>query len=436
MFTAKMARRVRLRLYYYHLKKCAGTTMNSWLDTLSPAARLYNPAWQVGGGDSWFLHGDQLYPDTDIGRAIFYWSDVVHGHAPLRAYAPAESFCFTMLRDPVQRLISQFTDWRRLLPEDVAQLEGGIRACVLATKTMPLSEYLACHGARFARPLYDNHLTRALAATRWGSSAMRTPEAGPLLGEALQALHADYHFVGITEQFDSGRNALCALLGLPPCGPAEPLNRSRAPHESGPALWLSPADEARFTQYDRIVYDAACRLFAQRHGALGESYDAAAFEREHAAGLLGQLRATQADGAARYSVSDPFYGTGLHQRDGGFSGPHAVWTVSGRRASLYMPVPPGMPVRLLLWIRGYAGAAQRAMLRVWADGREVAPSFEQVEDYAEVLAIPHLAAAGFARLELELPHCPAEDADDTRPRGLSFDAYGWRPIEREPPAPP
>ncbi len=415
-----------MKIFHYHLKKCAGTTMNSWLDTLGPAARTCNPAWRDGGGHAYHFPDPFRQPAIRYGRAVFHWSDVVHDHAPIRAYAPPGTFCFTMLRDPVRRLVSQFTDWRRLRAEDLAVHDEEAGRAILDTQSLTLAEFLGKHGNGVVRPLVDNYLTRALAASRQGERVMELADAGRLLDDALHVLHTDFDFVGLAEQFDLSRNVLCAMLGLPPCGPASVLNRSRV--EADPALHLSAEDEWRFTRHDRILYDAALRLFEARHRALGEAYETETFERLHAEALLSRLRATYLAGAAKYAVSDAFYGSGLHQRDGGFAGRHAVWTISGRRAAIYVPVPAGMPLSLLLWVRGYAAADQRVALRVWVDGREVMPSFESADRYEEVIVIPYLPISNFARLELEVPHCQMACQDDARPRGISFDAYGWRPI--------
>lgn len=402
--------------------------MNSWLDTLGPAARACNPDWRDGCRDAWHFPGPFRQPAINYGRAVFHWSDIVHDHAPIRAYAPPGTFCFTMLRDPGRRLVSQFADWRGLTAADTAVHNEALGCAILDTQHLTLTEFLARHGEGAVRPLVDNYLTRALAASRLGERALGVEDSGRLLGDALHVLHTDYDFVGLTEAFDLSRNGLCAMLGLPPCGPAEMLNRSTPAGARDTDLLLSDADAWRFTRHDRVLYDAARRLFDTRYRAQAESYSATMFEQRHAAALLGQLRAVYAAGATKHSVSDPFHGTGLHQRDGGVTGPHAVWTMSGLRAAIYIPVPAGMPLSLLLWVRGYAHPVQRAALRVWVDGREAVPGFERADGYEEVMVIAHMPAAGFARLEVEVPHCQMACQDDARPRGVSFDAYGWRPI--------
>lgn len=418
-----------MRIFHYHLKKCAGTTMNSWLDTLTSAARVQNLAWREGGGDAAYA-GRPLNDTALYGHNLFHWSDVVHSHAPIRAQARPGTFCFTVLRAPAARLISQFADWRRLTRADFAAHDAEEQACMTAAQHMSLSEFLAGLAQGLGRVMFDNYLTRALAASRMGDEALLHPDAQALLPTALRALHEDFHFIGIAEEFELSRNALCALLGLPPAACARVHNQSEPEHKDG--LALSEADAAVYTGQDRILYDAARALFDERYRAPAEAYDLWAFEQRHAAPLLARLQAAGVAGAAKYSVRDAFYGAWLHDRDGGCHDRHAVWTVSGRRARIYLPVPEGVKLEILLWVRGYAEEAQRNALRIWIDGIARCPRSEAAEDYAELLVIPWQAARSFVRLEIEVPDAGAVNPLDTRPRGVCFDAYGWRPVPGAP----
>ncbi len=101
------------QVFYYHLKKCGGTSMNAWLDTLSTASRSFHGAFAGIEKRGWLFAtlNEAPFPSAaHIYRSMFYWSDMVHSHAPLRSFAPQGTFCFTMLREPLTRLISQITD--------------------------------------------------------------------------------------------------------------------------------------------------------------------------------------------------------------------------------------------------------------------------------------------------------------------------------------
>lgn len=427
------------RIYHYHLKKCGGTSLTSWLGNLSPARRVYDPSWQKDWDNSWFFPRPDGLPQRSalsVGRSIFHWSDIVIDHATLRQFVPPGTFCFTFLRDPIKRIISQVTDWRRLSDVDLDSVaEDHIRECMVDSRRLSMTEFLANHGQTFGKMMFDNYLTRALAASRVGHAVLEIKDAENLLPEALYSLHTDYDFVGIFEEFNLSHNALCGLLGVPPSEAIPVLNKSvEASAQSGPSLEMTPADIHTYTSCDRIIYNAAVARFNERHRSFGQSYNTAVFERDHAEHLLASQRGHYADGGAtKYEVSEPFYGSGLHGRDGGRVGVSAVWTGPQRRSTLYIPVPPYMRLSLLIWIRGYVSDVQRESLRVYVNGEAQPHGFEPFDGYADILVIDYLSNAGFVRLEIEVLATFSSqeigaEAKDLRERAISFDGYGWRPF--------
>lgn len=278
----------------------------------------------------------------------------------------------------------------------------------------------------------DNAMTRALAAGRIGNpiGARTTPDR---LGEvALQSLEKDYDLIGLTDEMDLSRNALCAMVGLPPARSIPTLNASY------PDLDLCGLDDVlhRLTCVDRVIYDRARQLFDQRHRQIAESYDTDAFETRHAARLLAEARGCYDDGATRYSVRAPIIGAGFHGRDASGTSACAVWSGPDTRSTLYIPTPPNIPLALLVWIRGYADISQRDQLRVRVDGVPVGHHFGHADNYADVLTVDTVSTGEFVRLEIDLDETlesgdPASGQYDERKRGLSFDSYGWRPVTPE-----
>lgn len=427
------------RIYHYHLKKCGGTSLTSWLSNISPAKRVYDVSWQKDWDNTWFfprLNGLPQRSALSVGRAIFHWSDVVIDHATLRQFVPPGTFCFTVLRDPIKRIISQVTDWRRLTDHDLKLVEEDhIRECMDDSRRLSLTDFLAKHGQRTGKMLFDNYLTRALAASRIGQAVLEINNAENLLSEALYSLHTDYDFVGVFEEFGLCQNALCGMLGIPPSGEIPVLNKSMDDAALfGQALEMTPEDINSYTNCDRIIYDAAHVMFNERHRSCAQSYDASVFERDHAEHLMASQRGQYADGGAtKYEVSEPFYGSGFHGRDGGRQGVNAVWTGPQRRSTLYVPVPPYMKLSLLLWIRGYVTDAQRSSLRVYVNGEAQQHRFEPHQGYRDILVIDYFSNAGFVRLEIDVFDTLSSqdigfEEEDLRKRGISFDGYGWRPV--------
>lgn len=426
------------RIFHCHLKKCGGTTINRWLDTFTSDERAFNSHWTD------FRRSDTEVPQTPEAqgayealhaRASFYWSDVVYGHEVLRSDAPPGTFCFTMLRQPARRVTSQVMDWRGLTPSDhlaIAQPEE--REMVAESGRLPLGEFLERHG-RLAggRAALDNHMTRVLAAGRIGRSALTEEDPGSFLDVALQSLENDYDLVGLTERSDLSRNALCAMIGLPPAARLLAQNVSRTDANLGQAMHDARDILRELTRLDQIVYDRACELFEVRHREMAEAYDVAAFEARHAARLLGELRGVRRHAMTRYSVRMPLAGSGFHERDAAGTPSCAVWTGPDSHATLYIPTPPNMALSLLVWILGYAAEKQRGQLRVWANGRPAVHYFEPAEGHADLLTVDLFSTGDFVRLELDVGEAvgsgePGSEEADPRKRGICFDTYGWRPV--------
>lgn len=423
------------RIYFYHLKKCGGSTLNHWLDTLTSDDRTDKTDRVVWRGLSMFdqkpvdPNAVATSNDASLARTIFHWSDVVHSHhAPLRPYVPDSTFCVTMLRDPVQRLLSQVADWARLSDADTLLHPPEVREYVDDTRRMPVKDFLERHGQKAGRLFLDNYLTRALAASRIGMLGRDVTDPERLREIALQNLQNDYHLIGLTENLDLSRNALCAMVGQPPVAKITTINATKVEHELRGARDIL----RHLTRVDRIIYDRARQLFDQRHRQTAETYNIETFETNHAGWLLDQLRGTYHAGTTRFSVRQPIVGSGYHGRDGAGLPNCAAWTGPECRTTLYIPTPLDMPMSLLVWIRGYAANRQRGQLRVKVDGKATAHQFGIAENYADLLVVPACPTRNFVRLELEIDETlesgePGDGAYDSRERGIAFDSYGWCP---------
>jgi hypothetical protein len=425
------------RIFHYHLKKCGGSTFNHWLDTLTSDERTWDAMAQKGFSVIDVKRDDAGRPHEmiipSLAKAVFHWSDVIHNHGPLRMYAPEDTFCLTILRDPVQRLVSQVLDFRRLRGSDTSGTTLAVRACVEDSQRLSLRDFLEKHGQQAGRSNLDNYLTRALAEGRVGNSLDDVVDADRLCEVALIGLEKDYHLVGLTEHLDLSRNALCSMVGLPPAGQFPTINVSPGAADVDPELCAARDIIKTLTCVDRVIYDRARQLFDQRHRKVAENYETNDFEACHAARLLAEARGSLWEGATRYSVRAPIVGSGNHGRDGSGMTSCAVWTGPETRMTLYMPTPSNMPLSLLVWIRGYVNARQRDQLRVRVDGRLVPHCFGVADGYADVLTVDSYSTRDFIRLDIDLDETlesgdPGTELYDERERGFAFDSYGWRPI--------
>ena len=424
------------RIFHYHLKKCGGSTLNQWLDTLTFDERTFNSNVKKTPSERGMTtddHGET----SELGvparpNVLFHWSDVVHDHAPMRIFVPDNTFCFTVLRDPVQRLLSQISDWRRLNDADTVNSPPELRECVSDSRRMPLGDFLEKHAQREGRRHLDNYLTRALAASRIGDWIEDAMDPDRMCAAALYTLERDYDLIGLTEQLDLTRNALCAIVGLPPARKIPKINATRLSRHFDPELRGLGDLVKNLTRVDRIIYDRARQIFDRRHRQAAASYDTAAFEAHYADRLLAEARGITFDGTTRFSVKAPIVGSGFHGRDGSGMDACAVWSGPETRMTLYMPTPANMSLTILVWIRGYVVAEQREQLRVRVDGQSIAHRFDYADDYADVLAIDTVSTREFVRLEIDLDETlesgePGTEYHDKRERGFAFDSYGWRP---------
>ena len=425
------------RIFHYHLKKCGGSTFNQWLDTLTFDERIHEHAGWKGYSvvdvrpDEAGIMREMVIPS--LAKAVFHWSDVVHSHGPLRMYAPDDTFCLTMLRDPVQRVISQFLDFRRLRSVDAVNSPPDVRECVEDSHHLTLRDFLEKHGQGGGRRYLDNYMTRALVAGRFGNAIDDTIDADRLCEAAMLSLERDYDLVGLTEYLDLSRNALCSMVGLPPARRIPIINVTRTALQDDRELRGARDILKTLTRVDRVVYDRARQLFDRRHRQAAESYEFDVFEDRYATGLLAEARGFASDGATRYSVRAPIIGSGYHGRDGSGMASCAVWTGPETRTTLYIPTPPNMPLSLLVWIRGYVDGRQRDQLRVRVDGRSVPHYFGVADDYADLLTVDTYSTRNFIRLEIDLDETlesgdPGTELYDARERGFAFDSYGWRPL--------
>jgi hypothetical protein len=421
------------KVFHYHLRKCGGTSINWWMSQYVPdrcdihasAPQLLNSA--VLDDPESVRRAEAL--EEPIGRQIFYCGDWLVSHFHFVKLAPDGSFCFTVMRDPKARLLSQVADWRRLGPHDVAALSSRSASLVLESGQLPLDVYLAKR-ARGTGAL-DNYLVRALAAATIGIRAMREDDMASLARIATENLETRFDFVGIAERPQATLGRLADLLACPP-EPTTP-RRNRTDSSRLLAEESNAADELlrELTAFDQPLYELALRRFAEQHEARGAAYDREQFERRHAAGAIASLKGSRRGPDVVFSVHEPLIGFGFHGRDGAGLDNCCVWSGPSSVFVIYMPAPPDVRLQARLWVRGYANARQRETLTVAVDGAPHSHRFEPEAGYADVVVVEAKCTRGFLALEIDVGETsttgePGSLTFDSRERGLAFDQYGWR----------
>jgi hypothetical protein len=421
------------KVFHYHLKKCGGTSINWWMRQYVPDRCDIHPSapqWPSSAllGDREAVERAEALEEP-IGRQMFYCGDWYVSHLPFVKWAPEGSFCFTVMRDPKARLLSQVADWRRLGPHDVTALSSHWASLVLESAQLPLADYLA----KWARGVgaLDNYLVRALAAATIGIRAMAEDDMASLARIAAGNLGTRFDFVGIAERPQVTLGRLADLLACPP----EPTTPRRNHTDSGRLLAeeSNAADELlrELTAFDQPLYELALRRFAEQHEAEGAAYDREQFERRHAARSIARLKGSRRGPDVVFSVHEPLIGFGFHGRDGAGLDNCCVWSGPSSVFVIYMPVPPNVRLLVRLWVRGYANARQRETLTVAVDGAPHSHRFEPEAGYADVVIVEAKSTRSFLALEIDLGETsttgePGSQTFDSRERGLAFDLYGWR----------
>jgi hypothetical protein len=264
---------------FLHLPKTAGTTLK---------ACLYDEyAVASDEGDTWFRDGIYYFPYgfhkarrprfTRRVRAALAHDDLraVTGHFwfGLHRHVPRPSVYVTLLRDPVERVVSLY--------HHVLKVEGELLHEEVVARGASLAEFVAGFGCREV----DNDQTRRIA----GVEPPFGEVDGAVLAQAQRNLR-EFAFVGVTERFDESLVALRRRLGweyvlyLPAL-----VNRERPAVSSLPPETVAAV--AARNEHDAALYEYANRLLDAEVAAGGES-----FARE-----LDELRRRNAEHVARYA---------------------------------------------------------------------------------------------------------------------------------------
>lgn len=243
-------------LIFLHIPKTAGTTLNYILEQhYSREERFATFPSRLHPNGS--VEGFKTLPDAEKTRI-----KVLYGHMGfgLHAYFPRPAVYVTVLRDPIERVLSQFYHDHR---EPRSPLYSAIKS-----GEMDLDSYVR-HFAVVGE--MDNLQTRMLAGNwdlrGYGECTLE------MLATAKQHLRVHFALVGITERFDEFYLMLCHRLGWP----AEPYrkhqvtrNRPRQDELDRETLKLI----RDYNQFDIQLYQYASELFEAQVRQQGRYFSA------------------------------------------------------------------------------------------------------------------------------------------------------------------
>lgn len=408
------------QIYHYHLKKCGGTYLNTWLYQHAPD----NEVWDDIDADIAIAGLSDANKEKQLAQMCFAGRNIVCTHRPLIGYIPERTFSFTVLRDPVRRLVSQFADWRREAARD-HRTNDEILVAVRDAGSLSLREYMIKHGRGPIRGLFENYQVRALASSLERSFWYTEYDAG-ILDQALSHIAEIFQFVGISESMEQSIAVVCSRLGIcPPARDGARLNEATKTHVSEAEIAEAMDVLEELTVGDRILYERISKEF-ENLDPTEKSFSVEDFEERHAAQLVGNLagQTYESVGGGTLSVRDTLIASGIHGRDGAQTDTCAVWTGPSATTTLFFPVPKGERLTFKLWIRGYASDDIRNSLKLAVDGTPTEVRFEAEPGYRECLCADFTSDREFAKVVLQADSTCASDADKRR-RGISFDRYGW-----------
>ena len=357
---------------------------------------------------------------------------MLHSHGPLRMYAPDNTFCFTVLRDPVQRLLSQIADWRQLGDADAIESSAEVRECIADSRRLALRDFLEKHGHPGGRRGLDNYMTRALAAGRIGHSFDDATDPDLLREVALQSLEKDYDVIGLTEQMDLSRNVLCAMVGLPPARTIPTLNVTGLAGRTEPGVYGACDILTSLTRVDCVIYDRARQLFDRATGSWPSPTTPRRSRPIMPAACLGKPEASLAMARRaircdrRSSVRDTMGVMG--------AGCLPVRSGAARKPARHSTFRHRQICRCRSWsgsaVTSRAASATRSVFVSMA-GRSPIVSHGPTTMPMSSRSIHIRLGISFAWRSISTRRSsrvePGSELHDARKRGFAFDSYGWRP---------
>lgn len=239
---------------FLHLEKTAGVSMTTLLTGLFHPEQIdQDPTRTIAPHVSRRFSGRSL---TDINRRA-----LVYGHydLPTLRQLASERVIVTLLRDPMQRILSLYYYWRNT---DLSSLRADASfKAVEMTHHCTLLEFLGSE-ALVVRNHIDNLYARRLTGF-YGSAhddlLVDAPDRA--LSAALAGLET-IDFVGVTEHMHPSVAALSAYLGFAPPATIPWQNTTRVtPHE--PLTSAHWQHLTRLTRFDAIIYRAGLDRLAQ-----------------------------------------------------------------------------------------------------------------------------------------------------------------------------
>ncbi|GJM19754.1 MAG: hypothetical protein DHS20C14_19670 [Phycisphaeraceae bacterium] len=298
-------------LNFVHIPKTAGTSMRGMVeqfyptDRVAPSSRIKKAMEAQGATRKTVEFG------PDLAEMLLYC-----GHTNVTSILPESYRRFTVMREPVARLRSQFNHWVSWSRADIegSPSNAAVKALKHSAKTSSLEEFLARDGSPIDR-LFRNGQCKTLVSNfpEQYHNRLNGDHLVAMVRENLDAML----MVGVTERLDDSARVLCWMLGWPPPARVERLNARRRDRERDAGELPAIVEEA--VALDREAYAHALARFERDHAAMLEDLGLASDA--HEADLDGVIAALDARSKAALVASDAERSDAVHARmDGGIRG--------------------------------------------------------------------------------------------------------------------
>lgn len=347
-------------LLFLHVAKSGGTSLDAFFSSFFPADRMLPAALQ---------HRRMVEWNPEDWRKYEYFK--LEWPYELTAKISPPLHAVTLLRDPVQRIISQYKHLRRA--DDHSQQYDAVRARRTpeqeAARNLSLAEW-----ARLEPPdpgAYFRHPYLGMATIGVRNLVDKTEaELDALLIRARQNLREKFAFVGIVEEYLASKRLFCQTFGIPLHYSAGEERLNVAPEQSG---GKSPPDAEtiallrRDNRWDVELYEFARELFTARRRTLDARRDLLLDGSDLAAPPL-ESRPRQ--GAAEHPI-DTLPGSGLYPAEISPLGMPVRWTgcLPSTTLDLICAWPARGPLDLYLEIVAVVEPERLGELQVQLDGR-------------------------------------------------------------------
>lgn len=247
-------------LNFIHIPKTGGTTVRGVVELHYPTHRAAGTALVKREMEKQGEPKERMTFGADLAKIWLY-----QGHTNVTSVLPEGYRRFTVVREPVARLRSQFHHWVAWTRKEIEDSPSApnIKALKHRAKTSTLEEFLAFDEGPVFR-LFRNGQCKTLV------SNFPYQEHHRLKGEELVeqvCRNLDGMLtVGVTERLDESMRVLCWKLGWPPPPRVERLN-ARKRNREGDAAALPPIMEEAVV-LDRRAYEHAMSRFERDHSAM------------------------------------------------------------------------------------------------------------------------------------------------------------------------